>query len=219
MVIQVYGIGWVSPSGFGSIGKGTSRMFAAGETLVKAAKESLFVNPVKNFGRMDAASRLTMAAVSLCLQDAGIDSSANYKRDVGIVGTSMEGSFSSDIDYFRDYVENGRKLSRANLFIYTLPSSPLGEAAIHFGLTGPLLFTRDLFTSPIAALNLAAAQVEDGAVQQMLAGKCGNDSAIYLLLGSEGECPLCSLDQAAALLKGSFDIDSLASSFNTLIKT
>lgn len=218
MGIQVYGIGWVSPTGFGSIGNGAHRMFAAGENLVKAAKESLFVNPVKNFGRMDAVSRLTMAAVSLCLQDAGIISSPNAKCDVGIVGTSMEGSLASDLDYFRDYVENGRKLSRANLFIYTLPSSPLGEAAIHFGLTGPLLFTQDLFISPAAALDLAAAQIEDGAVQQMLAGKCDSESAIYLLLGSAGEHPICTLDQAAVILEGDFDIVRLVTAFTTLSK-
>ena len=35
---------------------------------------------------------------------------------------------------------NGSTLGRGNLFIYTLPSSPLAEAAIHFGLTGKLLY-------------------------------------------------------------------------------
>ena len=52
----------------------------------------------------------------------------------------QEGSLQSDLEYFRDYLEGGRTLSRGNLFIYTLPSSPLGEAAIHFGLLGPLLY-------------------------------------------------------------------------------
>jgi len=41
---------------------------------------------------------------------------------------------------FLDYVQAGRKLGRGSLFIYTLPSSPLAEAAIHFGLQGPVLY-------------------------------------------------------------------------------
>ncbi|MGQ9499188.1 MAG: hypothetical protein ACUVQ6_02265 [Dissulfurimicrobium sp.] len=40
--------------------------------------------------------------------------------------------------YFRDYLDSGRRLARGALFIYTFPSSLLGEAAIHFGLKGPL---------------------------------------------------------------------------------
>lgn len=216
MGIGVYGIGWVSPAGFGSISKGLCRMFEQGETLVKVSKEGLFLNPIKNFGRLDSVSRLTLAAVSLCMQDAGMDSSSNAKCDAGIVGTSTEGSLASDLDYFRDYVENGRKLSRANLFIYTLPSSPLGEAAIHFGLTGPLLFTQDILISPAAALNLAAAQITDGAAEQMLAGKNSADSAIYLLLSAAGHHPICTLNEAAEILEGDFDIPRIVTAFKTL---
>ena len=83
-------------------------------------------------------------AVALALRDAGIEYSARNKQDTGIIATSGAGSLQSDLDYYADFVKNGRTLSLANLFIYTLPSSPLGEAAIHFGLTGPLLFTSAL---------------------------------------------------------------------------
>lgn len=47
---------------------------------------------------------------------------------------------SSDLKYYRDFLEFGGTAGRANLFLYTLPTSPLGEASVHFGLTGPLAF-------------------------------------------------------------------------------
>ena len=54
--------------------------------------------------------------------------------------------------YFQDYVSGGRKLGRGNLFIYTLPTSPAAEAAIHFGLAGPLLYVGRSVSAPVDAL-------------------------------------------------------------------
>lgn len=218
MNISINGIGWLSTNGFGMIATGHMVAFAPGETSRTVARDAFFQHPVKNFGRIDQASRVTLIAVSLALRDGGIDSSSRQKRAIGIVGTNSDGSLASDLDYYRDYVENGRKLSRANLFIYTLPSSPLGEAAIHFGLTGPLLYTLDRESSASSALTMAAGLVADGSAPMMLAGRMEGDEAICLLLGPPGERSLCTVDEAAAILGEDSDIDSMAARFALLVQ-
>lgn len=216
MDIGIYGIGWFSDNGCGQIASGRPRSFAPGETFPTLPREALFPRPIRNFGRLDRVSRITLAAVSLALQDAGIDSSPLNKQAIGIVGTNSEGSLITDLDYFLDYVDNGRKLSRANLFIYTLPSSPLGEAAIHFGLTGPLLYTMDGDGSAVSALRLAAGFITDGGAPMMLAGRTEGDRALYFLLGDEGARPVCTLDEAVAILADGFDVAAMVGNFTRL---
>jgi 3-oxoacyl-[acyl-carrier-protein] synthase II len=213
MTIGVNGIGWISSTGYGMTLSRRTTHFAPGETLARVAREQLFRQPVKNFGRLDLVSRITLTAVSLALQDGGIAASPLEKQPIGIVGTNNEGSLATDLDYYRDYVDNGRKLSRANLFIYTLPSSPLGEAAIHFGLTGPLLFTMDRERSARSALTTASDLLDDGSVPAMLAGRTEADQGIYLLLGPEGERSLCTVSEAAEVLSGPFEVAVLAERF------
>jgi len=132
MTISVRGIGWLTKEGYGCVRSELRQAYELGEGAHTLVKRDIFSHPFKNFARLDAISRMTAYAVSLALQDGGIEYSPIRKQDIGIVGTSAEGSLRSDIEYFRDYLESGRTLSRGNLFIYTLPSSPLGEAAIHF---------------------------------------------------------------------------------------
>ncbi len=104
--------------------------------------KNVFKSPVENFGRFDSLSKMCCCSVALALFDAKIDykSKIFHKEDVGLVSTNKYGSLQSNIDYFKDYVVNGRKLARGNLFIYTLPSSALGETSIHFGLKGPVFY-------------------------------------------------------------------------------
>ncbi len=213
MKLLVNGMGWVSARGCGMVAADWSVAFGDAGTVLSVPRETIFLQPVKNFGRLDLASRITLIAVSLALRDAGIESSPRHKRNIGIVGTGSDGSLAADIDYYRDYVENGRRLSRANLFIYTLPSSSLGEAAIHFGLTGPLLYTVDQECSTAAALQVAASLVADGSAPRVLAGRTEGERALYLLLSGEDERALCTLDAAAAILTGSFDVDAMVEEF------
>jgi 3-oxoacyl-[acyl-carrier-protein] synthase II len=199
MTVSVYGIGWLSPGGYGTVGSRFEHRFAPGETLRTAARAGLFSRTVKNFGRLDDVSRLTLAAVSLALRDGAVDPAPENKLNIGIVGAAAAGSLVTDREYFADYLANGRKLSRANLFIYTLPSSSLGEAAIHFGLTGPLLYLTTVADSLAAAAGTAAGIIAEGGAGMMLAGELWGDEALYLLLGDDSGRPLCTLDEALAV--------------------
>jgi 3-oxoacyl-(acyl-carrier-protein) synthase len=162
-------------------------------------------------------SRMTVSAVALALQDAGMEYSPASKQDIGIIGTSCEGSLKSDVDYFRDFIENGRTLSRANLFIYTLPSSALGEAAIHFGLIGPLLYATGVDDSLAELLDMATEIVVAREAGRMLVGKIVEEEALYFVIDSkQDECALCSLIEAWTIVESTQDISDILRQFSIL---
>ncbi len=190
----VKGIGWIANGECGCIAK--DERFGLDGAFEGPAPSGIFSHPFKNFGRLDKASRMTALAVALALRDAGIPYAPERKQDVGIIGASREGSLRTDLLYFKDYVDCGRTLARGNLFIYTLPSSPLGEAAIHFGLQGPLLYQ----TAAAAPLATVIETAEDiiiaGEAERMLAGLVDDEAALYLTLTSEGGRGVCDARQA-----------------------
>ena len=140
-MIIISGIGWISKQKYGCIKRKIRKDYTDIKSLhSELQNESTFLYPVKNFGRFDATSKMACCVGALALHDAGIKYSKNYEQDIGIIGTNTNGCLKSNLNYFKDYVQTGRKLARGNLFIYTLPSSPLSEAAIHFGFQGPLFY-------------------------------------------------------------------------------
>jgi 3-oxoacyl-[acyl-carrier-protein] synthase II len=216
MTISIVGAGWITAKGYGTVNLGEEYLFAPDETLNAVAKTRIFGRPVKNFGRLDKVSRITVAAVCLALKDAGIDSSPECKQDIGIVGTNDLGSLETDTAYFRDFVDNGRKLARANLFIYTLPSSPMGEAAIHFGLTGPLLYTVGSQLSPAAALSSAAEMITCSEASMMLAGMTCGDTGIYFVLGESKGGGLCRVEEVLKQAGSVADVERIVTTIRSL---
>jgi 3-oxoacyl-[acyl-carrier-protein] synthase II len=216
MTISVYGIGWLTTGGYGSVKGGQRHRFEPGEGAHSSLR-SIFSHPFKNFGRLDGISRMTAYAVALALRDAGIEYALDRKQDIGIIGTSSEGSLRSDIAYFKDYIENGRTLSRGNLFIYTLPSSPLGEAAIHFGLVGPLLYAAGEKQPLAAIMDMAAEILVAPETNCMLVGQAGEEEALYLVLARElGDCAFCSLTEARAIAASGRDVVAMIDEFSKL---
>lgn len=198
MLIAIVGGGWITGSGYGTVLTGTVCLYGPEESLLTHARSGMFDRPVKNFGRLDRLSRLTVATVNLALRDAGIVAAPDNKQDIGIIGSNDAGTLETDTAYFTDFVDNGRKLARANLFIYTLPSSPLGEAAIHFGLAGPLLYTAGGGHSFAVAVNEAAAMITGGETAQMLVGMTSGDESVYVVLGAAADSGAPSVDALLA---------------------
>lgn len=207
-IVSVRGIGWLAGGEYGCIIRGErSRLMDSG--LADAgSRKRLFTHPFKNFGRLDRLSRMTAAGISLALRDGAIGYSPAQKQDIGIIGTSSAGSLITDLHFFRDYVECGRKLARGGLFIYTLPSSPLGEAAIHFGLLGPLFYLAGGKASPGAVFDAAEVLLLQQEAEAMLAGIAGEDAALYCFLTKDGgpaEHRLCDVSAARRIAaQGSF---------------
>ncbi|HEY5503762.1 MAG TPA: beta-ketoacyl synthase N-terminal-like domain-containing protein [Sedimentisphaerales bacterium] len=210
MTFYVRGIGWLTKTGYGSVRLGLHHQFAPGEGIHSLVKLGIFSQPFKNFRRLDVMSRLTVSAVALALQDAGLEYSPADKQDIGIIGTSREGSLKSDVDYFRDFMENGRTLSLANLFIYTLPSSALGEAAIHFGLTGPLLFATGVADSFAEVLDMATEIIVAREAGRMLVGRIEDEEALYLVIdGKQTDNSLCTLIEMRSIIASARDISDI----------
>jgi 3-oxoacyl-(acyl-carrier-protein) synthase len=221
MSISVHGIGWLTKEGYGCIRCGLHHAYEAGEGAHHLPKRDIFSHPFKNFGRLDTISKMTVFGVSLALQDAGIEYSPVAKQNIGIVGTNAEGSLRSDIKYFQDYLMSGRTLSRGNLFIYTLPSSPIGEAAIHFGFLGPVLYAAGENNSLSVVLDLANEMIIADEAPVMLAGMAEADEAMFFVLGRErggNGSVLCEVTEARSHIETGSDVAELVRKFSEIME-
>lgn len=218
MKVSIIAAGWVTSLGYGTLGSGVENLFSAGETIYSAAKSTIFSRPVRNFGRLDRLSRITLATVALALKDAAIDSSPANKINIGIIGTNSNGSLETDCAYFRDYLDNGRKLARANLFIYTLPSSPLGEASIHFGLKGPLLYAAYSEKSLKSLLSSSAGMIMTGETEMMLAGITCGDEGLYFLLDGGQKQGMFSVNALLEFIENDSDISTVVNKVRELTR-
>ena len=219
MTIFVRGIGWLTKDGYGCIRRGLRHAYEHSDGARSVPKRRIFSHPFKNFGRLDGLSRMTAYAVALALKDAGIVYSPIKKQDIGIIGTSSKGSLTSDIGYFKDYFESGRTSSRGNLFIYTLPSSPLGEAAIHFGLLGPLLYALSLKNFLTEIMQMAGSIMLAQETDLMLAGQAEEEEALYFVLGQEERGKvICDLAEARSVVESEQDITRMMDQFSKAIK-
>ena len=220
-MINICGIGWIDKEGYGSVMNGMRFNYKDSSTGRTLSVKEIFSYPFKNFGRLDNISRLTCCAVALALKDAGIKYSPDHKQDIGIICTNKSGSLQSDIHYFRDYIESGRTLSRGNLFIYTLPSSPLGEASIHFGLQGPMLYVTSADKSLQTALDTASEMILLDESPAMLAGLAEEDKAVYFVLAADpdsGQNVLCDITQARTILDKDMNFSKMIKEFSNLKK-
>ena len=141
-MILIKGIGWINRSSFGTAITDQSWDFPSMKLLHKTLKLNRIIKEsIKDFGRLDNLSKLTVAATSLAILDSTSQILNDDNTDIGIIGSNYSGSLASNVDYFTDYIKSGRTLSRGSLFVYTLPSASLAASAIAFGLQGPILFT------------------------------------------------------------------------------
>ncbi len=198
-MIAIEGVGWLDDRHYGRVRQRFSTSYA-GRVALRALgrSEGLFAYPVKNFGRFDATTRRVCYATALALRDAAIDYAQGSLLNIGLLGTSETGCLEANRAFFQDYVDGGRTLSRANLFIYTLPSSPLAEAAVHFGLSGPQLYLRTASESLKPLLQRAAGMIRRGEAEKMLVCRTDATETVCLALGDSSR-PLCPLATADAL--------------------
>jgi len=137
---MIKGQGWINQKKYGCLKHKWLRGYSDLKSLYGSLQPEIFKYPVANFLRFDAVAKFAVISIALALFDAKISYAQGIKQDIDILGTNSHGAQETNLAYFTDYIVNGRTLSRGNLFIYTLPSSFLAEAAIHFGLTGKLLY-------------------------------------------------------------------------------
>lgn len=200
-LVGVYGIGWVDSRAWGQV-RQRRRAAHDGGAGAPWRQAELSGGPVRNMGRFDEATRMVMTACALALKDAGLAPRASGTGTIGLVGTNRAGSLEANRAYFRDYVQAGRTLARGNLFIYTLPSSPLAETAIHFGLEGPLLYAGVPDGGWGNLLELAAELIGEGAATAMVAVRGDSQDAIAAVLAAGGTAGSASFRDVLAVCGG-----------------
>jgi 3-oxoacyl-[acyl-carrier-protein] synthase II len=210
--ISIIGIGWINGMEYGCVIKNQRTPYQDRSIL----KKEILSMSCSNFGRIDNASKMTCYAGALSLEDAGIAFSHDLKQDIGLIGTNNKGSLETDVNYFKDYLKTNRTSSRGNLFIYTLPTSPLGEAAIRFGLQGPLLYIAASENSLISVIETAAEMILFDESPVMLAGMSREDEAVYFVLKRDceaGQRVLCNVEQAVEVLRKAPAFDEMIKEF------
>ncbi len=187
-MIAVTGIGWLTRKEYGCLFSKINEPHEGFDTLYSYFKDkSYFSCPVKNFSRFDTISKMTCFSAALALKDAGVSYSADQKKDIGIFGANEAGCLESNLNYFQDYIESGRILARGNLFIYTLPSIPLAEASIHFGLCGPLLHLFFNEKRIPSLLSFAGESITGGETPSILAVSAEETDAICFVIKQEDD--------------------------------
>jgi len=185
-MIVIKGIGWITLTEYGSIIKKLQGNYNDLKSLHSHSQnESVLKYAIKNFGRFDTASKMTCCSIALALNDAGITYSEHIKHDIGILGTNNAGCLESNLAYFKDYVSCGRTIARGNLFIYTLPSTPMAEAAIHFKCQGPLLYIKFQHNQIPSMLRYAGKMILCGETSKMIAVEANEKKAVCFVLGNK----------------------------------
>jgi hypothetical protein len=196
----ITGIGWLTRREYGCVRRRLRKPYPDVKSLRSTLQdESVFSYPVKGFGKYDRASQTTCCVAALALYDAEMSYSESQKQDIGILGTNADGCLQSNLDFFNDFVENGRTLGRANLFVYTLPSIPVAEAAIYFKCQGPLLYMT-FPEKPIASLlRQADRMILRGESTAMLAVMAGEEDGQCFVLRRASDVsgePISTVEEA-----------------------
>jgi 3-oxoacyl-[acyl-carrier-protein] synthase II len=158
--------------------------------------------------RMDRLCALALVACDGALLDAGLLPARpewHGERTAIVFGTAY-GCHATNEDYYRGLLREGPTGASPRLFAYTLPSSPVGEVSIHYGIRGPATALSNGLTSGLDALADGAALLHAGRADRVLV--CAADVATPLLarlLAPAGDVePLFAadalVDGAAALL-------------------
>ena len=214
-MISIAGVGWITKDEYGTLKRKPSDGYPDLRSLYSLLRQkSVFSYPIQGWGRFDDISRMTCLVGGLALFDAGVTYSQEKKQNVGIIGTNTNASLQSNVNYFKDYIENGRTLARGNLFIYTIPSSPLAEAAIYFGLTGPLFYVSYANKGVVELLDCAAHLIAVKDTNYMLAVRAEEAEAVAFVLAAKEQNTIgeiYSLKEAKKLLKKAYGVRKIVS--------
>jgi 3-oxoacyl-(acyl-carrier-protein) synthase len=83
---------------------------------------------------------------------------------------SRSGSAGPDREFDQELKKKGAGFGSPSLFVYTLPSAPLGEVAVAFGARGPITTVSAGSASALAAVATAIADVDSGRAPAVLCG-------------------------------------------------
>jgi len=173
---MITGIGWVTVAGMGC-GRTDNNFAMIKGRLPNITQKEVSDKLYHRFRRIDKFSRLGLTAIALTLKDAGLDEWTE-KRNIGIIASTVYGCLSTDIDYFETVIPQEGLLASPKLFAYTLPNCFIGEASIHFGLTGASFVVNEQHYSGIVCLQIALDSIACGDLHKIVCGVCDLDSPL-----------------------------------------
>ncbi len=214
--IPITGIGVIAP---GAIGTAAFRaQLASGRTAIvdvdrfdtaglSAHKAALVTDfrpkeyiPAMKMRRMNALSRLGVAAAKLAIEDCG----GTLGHDTGVaVGTAF-GPVQTSVEYMQEYVAKGPALAPPQLFAESVANAPGSHIAIEWGLRGFNITITQRESSALAAAMYAASQLLKNNVRAALIG--GVDEANEMLFSV--------LDRIGALAHANEQADEAARPFD-----
>ncbi|MFH0753417.1 MAG: hypothetical protein V2A70_02480 [Candidatus Omnitrophota bacterium] len=180
--VSVTGMAYVVNGRCGAVGQKMSWSCQSPKDASRMLQSQGFIQELpKNWGRFDALSLTTLAAALWGCVDAGLPM-AQGKRRIGIVGSNLEGSLDSNRVFFADYMDAGRKSARSNLFVYTLPTTPLAEVALFCGFTGPVWHQQQTCSGVGGLVSAGALCASQDDIDAMLAVWAGSKEAVCFVL-------------------------------------
>jgi 3-oxoacyl-[acyl-carrier-protein] synthase II len=107
----------------------------------------------------------------LALQDAHLDTWSEA-RNIAIIASTVYGCLDTDERYCETVLPEDGRLASPSLFAYTLPNAFLGEAAIHFGLSGASYVINESSPSGLFGLSFAINSIKMGEHEAIIVGMC-----------------------------------------------
>lgn len=177
----------------------TAGLSAHRAALVRDFKPRDFI-PAMKMRRMNALSRLGMAAAKLAIDDSG----GVVEQGTGVAMGTAFGPVQTSVEYMQEYVEKGPSLAPPQLFAESVANAPGSHVAIEWNLRGFNLTITQRESSVLAAAMYAATQLVKGTVPAALIG--GIEEANEMLFSV--------LDRVGALAHADGSVDEAARPFD-----
>lgn len=188
-VARLLGLGWIDAGAYGCGRSGLRVAFGERATHHDIARQDgLFSKLPQNFRRFAPEAKLVCGACALALGDAGLHGLDDRDNpDIGLLYSNNAGCDRANREYFADFVGCGRKLGRGAFFVFTLPSSPLAGASIHYRLRGPVAYFGFPQRPLPRLIELAADMLAGAEASRMLVTAGDERRAVCCLLDPGGE--------------------------------
>jgi len=167
-----------------------------------------YAQPAK-LARMDRLCALALVAADGALVDAG-SPKLDSERTAIVLGSAY-GCHATNEDYYRGLLKEGIGGASPRLFAYTLPSSPVGEISIHYGIRGPATAATPGLHASLAAIAegvahlranradrvlVVAAEVASELLQKLTGGPVRDCSAAVILERGRGRARIVSVEES-----------------------